>query len=83
MYGELEGEKLTIVDGRLYDDDNWEYSPSTGALKIGYSEYVGALVVNNTLALIDESGDQKFYNRLNNENKKLYTLGDVKSLPLN
>lgn len=83
VYGELEGEKLTIVDGRLYSDNNWEYSPSTGALKIGYTEYVGALVVNNTLALIDESGDQKFYNRLNNENKKLYTLGDVKSLPLN
>ena len=82
IYGELAGEAFTVFEGRLYSDREWEYSPATGALKIGSTEYVGALIVNDTLALIEKDGDQKFYNRLNNGNDKRYTLGDVKTVAL-
>lgn len=83
IYGELAGEVFTTRDDRLYEDNKWEYSPSTGAIKIGYTEYVGALIVNETLALIEKDGDQKFYNRAFSSSDKRYTLGDVKSTALN
>lgn len=82
IYGELAGERFTTYDNRLSSDYSWEYSPATGALKIGSTEYVGALIVNDTLALIQKNGDQKFYNRLRNGNLKRYTLGDVKTVSL-
>lgn len=80
--GELAGERFTIFKNRLESDTSWEYSPATGALKIGYTEYVGALIVNDTLSLIEKDGDQIFYNRLKNGNTKRYTLGDVKTVAL-
>ena len=82
IYGELAGERFTIYENRLSSDPSWEYSPATGALKIGSTEYVGALIVNDTLALIEKDGDQRFYNRLKNGNTKRYTLGDVKTVSL-
>jgi hypothetical protein len=82
IYGELAGEEFTISQDKLVSGNSWEYSPATGALKIGSTEYVGALIVNDTLALIDKSGDQIFYNRLRNGNAKRFTLGDVKTVPL-
>lgn len=83
VYGELAGEVFTTREDRLYEDNKWEYSPSTGAIKIGYTEYVGALIVNRTLALIEKDGDQRFYNRATSSTDKRYTLGDVKSTALN
>jgi len=82
IYGELAGEAFTIYGDRLVEDQKWEYSPATGALRIGYTEYVDALVVNDTLALIQENGNQKFYNRVRNGNTKRFTLGDVKTVAL-
>ena len=82
IYGELAGALFTVLDNRLSSDYSWEYSPATGAMKIGSTEYVGALIVNETLALIQKNGDQKFYNRLRNGNVKRYTLGDVKTVAL-
>ena len=82
IYGELAGERFTIYEDKLSSDPSWEYSPATGALKIGSTEYVGALIVNDTLALIEKDGDQRFYNRLKNGNTKRYTLGDVKTVSL-
>ena len=82
VYGELAGEEFTISKDNLVSDQTWEYSPATGALKIGSTEYVDAVIVNDTLALIDKDGDQKFYNRLQNGNSKRFTLGDVKTVAL-
>ena len=83
IYGDLAGEVFTVREGRLTEDSEWEYSPATGALKIGYTEYVGAMIVNDTLALIEKDGDQKFYSRATDSSEKRYTLGDVKTTPLN
>jgi len=52
-------------------------------MKVGYTEYVGALVVSGTLAFIKDNGDQEFYSRLSDVNIKRYTLGDVSELSLN
>ena len=78
----MAGKRFSIINNRLFSNHSWEYSPATGALEIGGTEYVGALIVNETLALIDKSGDQTFYNRLKNGNMKRYTLGDVKTVSL-
>ena len=83
VYGELKGVKLTTTKNRLSDNRVWEYSPATGAIKIGYNEYVGALVVNGTLAFIEDDGDQEFYSRISADVQKRYTLGDVKEIALN
>jgi hypothetical protein len=83
VYGELAGELLTTRNDRLYEDSKWEYSPSTGAIKIGYTDFVGAVIVNDTLALIEKDGDQKFFIRAFNSSEKRYTLADVKASALN
>lgn len=83
IYGELSGEVFTVRQGRLSEDSKWEYSPATGAMKIGYNEYVGAMIVNDTLALIAKDGDQKFFRRATDSSDKRYTLGDVKTTALN
>ena len=55
----------------------WEYSPSTGALKIGYTDYVGGLVVGNTLALLKENGEQEFYQQQPNGPGRVFSMSDV------
>jgi hypothetical protein len=81
--GELAGKELITNDDKLSSHSDWEYSPATGAIKIGYTEYMNALIVNDTLAFIKENGDQKFLNRAINSSEKRYTLGDVKTTALN
>jgi hypothetical protein len=82
IYGELAGVAFTTDGNRLLEDQEWEYSPATGALRIGYTEYVSALVVNDTLALVEGDGEQRFYNRVRNGNSKRFTLGDVRTVAL-
>ena len=83
VFGELAGKVLSTRKGRLNSQSNWEYSPSTGALKVGHTKYKGALIVNNTLALLENDGDQVFYNRSRNSSEKRYTLADLKQTALN
>ena len=81
--GELAGKELITYDDKLSSHSDWEYSPATGAIKIGYTEYLNALIVNDTLAFIKENGDQNFLNRAMISSEKRYTLGDVKTTALN
>jgi len=83
IFGELSGVQFSLRDDRLNDDNKWEYSPTTGSLKLGYKEYVGALIVNGTLAFVETDGSQTFYKRSPNSGSKRFTLGDVKQSPLN
>ena len=83
IYGDLKGVTLTFRGGKHYDDGTWEYIPATGILKFGYTEYVDALIVNNTLALKKKDGSQKFYNRAPDGKGKRFTLADVTKIPLN
>ncbi|MDA8760181.1 hypothetical protein N9M89_01200 [Amylibacter sp.] len=81
--GELAGKQFITYDDKLSAYTDWEYSPATGAIKIGFVEYINALIVNDTLAYIDEKGDQTFLNRAENSSEKRYTLGDVKTTATN
>ena len=81
--GELAGKQFITIDDKLSAYSDWEYSPATGAIKIGYVEYINALIVNDTLAYIDENGDQTFLNRAPSSLEKRYTLGDVKTTATN
>lgn len=83
VYGDLKGIKLTLKDGKHSEDETWEYSPSTGALKFGYTKYIGAIVVNDTLAFLTKDGKQTFYNRAPGGAGKRFTLSDVTKVPLN
>lgn len=83
VFGELAGKKITTTDGRLTSQSDWEYSPSTGAIKIGYTQYNGAVIVNDTIALLKKNGDQEFYRRARSSSDKRYTLADLKQTALN
>ncbi len=76
--GPLKGRRFRLVNDKLDDTRTWEYSPSTGAVKIGYEEYIGALVIDETLALIEENGDQTFYRRKPGGVGKEFTVSDVR-----
>lgn len=78
--GPLKGRKMTLTDGLLTGSATWEYSPSTGALKIGYSEYTGGLVVNDTLALLQSNGDQVFFKRMPGGTGKPFSSNDVRTI---
>ena len=80
--GPLQGRMIELRDNKLVSDENWEYSPATGALKIGHNDYVGGMLLGDTLALIDEDGDQQFYKRKGNGTGKSFTVSDVKVFKL-
>ena len=81
--GPFKGRRFQFRNGKLQCVDAWEYSPSTGALKIGLSEYLGGLVVGDTLALIDDSGYQVFYKRKPGGEGKEFTIADVRPHEVN
>jgi hypothetical protein len=79
---ELKGRTIVTRDTILTNWSVWEYSPNTGALKIGYYDYIGALLVGDTMAFIDNSGTQTFYRRLPGGPNYQFTVADVTSVPL-
>lgn len=83
IFGDLAGLLFEIQDDKLVGETYWEYSPSSGSLDLGYSTYPEAVIVNNTLALKDEDGNQFFYNRNSKGPIKRFTLADVTTIPLN
>ena len=81
--GPFKGRRLYVKDGNLESFSTWEYSPSTGALRIGRTEYIGGLVIGNTLALMEKDGDQTFYKRKPGGLGKSFTVADVKISEIN
>ena len=76
--GPLKGRVLRLENNSFEGASVWEYSPSTGALKIGYTDYIGALVVGDTLALLKENGEQEFYLQSPNGPGRVFSMSDVK-----
>ena len=76
--GPLKGRVLRLENDSFEGATVWEYSPSTGALKIGYTDYIEALVVGNTLALLKENGEQEFYQQRPNGPGKVFSMSDVR-----
>ena len=81
--GPFRGRRVYLDNGSLEGTATWEYSLSTGALKIGHTEYVGGLVVGDLLALLEEDGDQTFYKRKLGGSGRIFTVADVKSHNIN
>ena len=75
--GPLKGRVLRLENDSFEGATVWEYSPSTGALKIGYTDYIGGLVVGNTLALLKENGEQEFYQQRPNGLGRIFSMSDV------
>ena len=76
--GPFKGRRIVLDDNKLVGGSNWEYSPSTGVLKIEHREYVGGMVLGGTLALVKKDGEQEFYRRKAGGAGKTYTVSDVK-----
>lgn len=81
--GQLRGRDIQLSDGKLVGSSVWGYSPSTGALKIGYTEFVGGLVVGDTLALLEQDGDQTFLRQQPSGPGKVYGVSDVEAHKVN
>ena len=81
--GPLQGREAQFKNDNLQEATKWEYSPATGALRIGHTEYVGGLLIGDTLALLDKQGKQTFYNRSNSELGNTSTVSDVDTHRIN
>ncbi len=79
--GPFRGRRISFNadSGKLIGNKSWEYSPSSGALNIGYEEFVGGLVIGETLALVEEDGDQQFYKKKPGGLEKVFTVANVKT----
>lgn len=79
---ELKGRVIQTRDDKLYSWSVWEYSPEKGTLSIGYTSYIGALLLGDTIAFVDGSGSQQFYRRLPGGANHRFTIADVSSISL-
>ena len=79
--GDLKGRVFREQELRLKGTSVWEFSPATGALKIGYTEYNGGMTVGKLLILVEKDGDQTPYLRDSSVEEKQFTTTDVKTIP--
>ena len=77
--GPFRGRRVYFENSRLEGSATWEYSPSTGALKVGHTEYVGGLIVGDLLALLEEDGDQSFFKKSPGGLGRVFTMSDVRT----
>lgn len=83
VVGDLSGYAFSLDEnGVMKGASTWEYSPNTGAINVGYREFIGAMVVNDALVMVDANGDQDFYKRAGSADGKRHTISDVRTVPL-
>ena len=80
--GDLKGRVFREQDLALKSTQVWEFSPATGALKIGYDEYTGGMTVGELLILVKTDGKQKSYLRDSSVEQKQFLVTNVKSIPI-
>ena len=71
---------MTEQELELQSTSVWEFSPATGALKIGWDEYNGGMTVGDLLILVEQDGDQRPYLRDSSVEEKQFTTTDVKTI---
>ena len=81
--GPLKGRVLRLENEAFAGASVWEYSPATGALKIDYTDYISGLVIGDTLALLEENGEQTFYQQRPNGPGRTYSMSDVSAVRVN
>jgi len=81
--GDLKGRVLTESENTLSNSQVWEFSPSTGAFKIGYTDYnAGLSLGGEILVLLEDNGDQYTLYKSDEINDKSFTVSDVKNLTI-
>jgi len=80
--GELKGRMFVEQESVLTRTSVWEYSPSTGAFSIGYTEYNAGLKVGNILVFVDKDGEQKPYHKSTKVDLKNFTTSDVVNISI-
>lgn len=81
--GDLKGRVFTQRENKLTDTKVWEYSPSTGAFKIGYTEYSAGLSLGNEiLVFLEDDGDQYSLYKDKEVEDKFFTTSDSSSLTI-
>ena len=78
--GDLKGRVFREQELELQSTSVWEFSPATGALKIGWDEYNGGMTVGDLLILVEQDGDQRPYLRDSSVEEKQFTTTDVKTI---
>lgn len=63
-----------------YSSSTWEFSPKTGGLKMGYSNYPNARIEGPFLILLKKDGTTDQYRRPENEKIKSYSHADIKQV---
>lgn len=82
LHSDLKGLKFGESDNKLQSMEVWEYSVATGAIQIGYSEFIGGLVEGDLLVFVDGDGEQAIYHRDSSTEKKHFTTADTKSISI-
>ena len=77
---DLKGLRFGESSKKLQSTEVWEYSVATGAMKIGYSEYIGGLLIDDVLVFLDDGGSQEIYHREPTIEKKHFTTVDTKAI---
>ena len=81
--GDLKGRVLTESENTLSNSQVWEFSPSTGAFKIGYTDYnAGLSLGGEILVLLEDNGDQYTLYKSDEIDDKSFTVSDVKNLTI-
>ena len=62
---------------KYYNSRTWEFSPKTGGLKMGYSNYLNARIEGPFLILLKKDGSTDQYRRPENEKIKSYSHADI------
>ena len=82
LESDLRGLRFEESSKKLQSTEVWEYSVATGAMKIGYSEYIGGLLIGDVLVFVDDDGSQEIYHREPTIEKKHFTTVDTKTIPV-
>ncbi len=79
--GDLKGRVFYEQNNKLQSSRVWEYSPSTGALKIGSTEYISGICLGGEiLVLLKDNGDQKTYYKSKIIEDKIFHASDKKEI---
>ena len=82
LESELKGLRFGELADKLQSLAVWEFSVATGAINIGYSEYVGGLVEGDLLVFVYGDGEQAIYHWDSSIEKKHFTIADTKSISI-
>ncbi len=81
--GDLKGRVFSESENKLSGSQVWEFSPSTGAFKIGYTDYnAGLSLGDEILVFLEDDGDQYTLYKSTDVENKSFTVSDAKNITI-